>query len=95
MKVNVTKLRQIREAKGLSLRDLEWLSGIRHNTIWRIENGKTSKAHRGTVIKLASALGVDPTDLLLEGGLYVEIDTTNDTTDTTEAGNDTTDQSRN
>jgi transcriptional regulator with XRE-family HTH domain len=64
MEVNATKLRQIREAKGLSLRDLEWLSGIRHNTIWRIENGKSKRTHRNTVIRLANALGVEPTELM-------------------------------
>ena len=64
MEVNATKLREIREAKGLSLRDLEWLSGIRHNTIWRIETGQTKSAHRYTVIRLANALGVEPTDLM-------------------------------
>jgi len=64
MEVDATKLRQIREAKGLSMRDLEWLSGIKHNTIWRIENGVSKRTHRNTVISLADALGVEPTELM-------------------------------
>jgi transcriptional regulator with XRE-family HTH domain len=65
MEVNAVRLRQLREAQGLSLRDLEWLSGVRHNTIWRIEAGQRKRTHRSTVEKLAQALGVEPTDLMI------------------------------
>jgi transcriptional regulator with XRE-family HTH domain len=63
MEVDTTKLRQLREARGLSLRDLEWLSGISYNTIWRIEAGRTKTTHRSTVMKLAQALDVEPREL--------------------------------
>ncbi len=58
------RLRQLREERGLSLRDLEWLSGVRHNTIWFIESGRRKRTHRSTVIKLADALEVDVRELL-------------------------------
>ena len=48
----------------MSLRDLEWLSGVRHNTIWRIEAGQRKRTHRSTVQRLAHALGVEPTELM-------------------------------
>lgn len=50
--------------KIMSLRDLEWLSGVRHNTIWFIEAGRRKRTHRSTVIKLAQALGIEPTELI-------------------------------
>jgi transcriptional regulator with XRE-family HTH domain len=46
------------------LRDLEWLSGVRYNTIWRIEAGRPKRTHRSTVQKLANALGVEPSELM-------------------------------
>jgi len=67
MEVNAVRLRQLREARGLSLRDLEWLSGVSYNTIWRIEAGRRKRTHRSTVLKLAEALGVAPTDLMKGG----------------------------
>ncbi len=64
MEVDATKLRQLREARAYSLRELEELSGVRHNTIWRIEAGQRKRTHPRTVRKLAQALGVEPTDLM-------------------------------
>ncbi len=64
MEIDTVRLRQIRQAKGLSMRELEYFSGVRHNTIWRIENGHTTHTHLSTVVKLADALGVEPTDLM-------------------------------
>ena len=64
MEVDATKLRQIREARALSLRELEELSGISYNTIWRIEDGRRKRTHPRTVRKLAQALGVEPTELM-------------------------------
>jgi transcriptional regulator with XRE-family HTH domain len=64
MEVDVTKLKEIREARALSLRELADLSGVRHNTIWRIEAGQRKRTHPRTIRKLAQALGVEPTDLI-------------------------------
>ena len=54
----------MREERGLSLRDLEWLSGVSYMTIWRAEVGENRRMRRSTVIKLADALEVDVRDLL-------------------------------
>lgn len=45
------------------MRELQELSGVSHNTIWRIESGKQG-AHPRTVRKLAKALGVEAEELL-------------------------------
>ncbi len=65
MEVDAAKLRQISETRALSLRELAELSGIRHNTIWRIEAGQRKRTHPRTIRKLAQALRVEPTDLMI------------------------------
>jgi transcriptional regulator with XRE-family HTH domain len=64
MEVDATKLRQLREARAYSLRELEELSGVSYNTIWFIEAGRRKRTHPRTVRKLAQALGVEPTELM-------------------------------
>jgi transcriptional regulator with XRE-family HTH domain len=66
MEVNVERLKELRRARVLSLRELEERSGVSYNTIWRIEDGRQG-AHPRTVRKLAEALGVEPSELLREG----------------------------
>ncbi len=65
MEINTNTLRTLREDRVLSLRDLEELSGVSANTIYRLESGRHKQAHPRTIRKLASALGVGPKDLLL------------------------------
>ena len=57
------KLRELRERQALSLRELSELSGVSYNAIWRIEVGRTGAQPR-TVRRLATALGVEPHELL-------------------------------
>lgn len=57
------KLRELRRRKVCTLHELEELSGVSYNTIWRLENGKTGAQPR-TIRKLAKALGVEPYDLI-------------------------------
>jgi transcriptional regulator with XRE-family HTH domain len=64
VEIDGTKLRQLREARILSLREMEDLSGVHRNTIWRIEDGQRKRTHPATIRKLAMALDVDPHDLL-------------------------------
>lgn len=64
MEVDATKLRNLREARVLSLRELEEISGVSYNTIWFIEAGRRKRAHPRTIRKLASALNVQPTELI-------------------------------
>ena len=57
------RLRQLRQQKVLSMRELEEISGVSYNTVWRLETGKTG-AHPRTIRKLAEALGVEPHELI-------------------------------
>jgi len=65
MEMDTRKLRELRRHKVLSMRELEELSGVSYNTIWRLENNLTG-AHPRTVRRLARALGVDPAVLVKE-----------------------------
>ena len=66
MEVNVEKLKELRRDRVLSLRELEEVSGVSYNTIWRLEDGRQG-AHPRTIRKLAEALGVEASELLKEG----------------------------
>jgi predicted transcriptional regulator len=63
MEVNTERLKELRRRRVLSMRELDELSGVSHNTIWRIESGRQG-AHPRTIRKLAEALGVEPEELL-------------------------------
>ena len=63
MQVNVAKLKELRQRRVLTLRELEEESGVSYNTIWRLENGYT-EARPSTIRKLAQALGVEPRELM-------------------------------
>ncbi len=65
VEVNVGKLRELRQRRVLTLHELEEVSGVSYNTIWRLENGKTGAQPR-TVRKLAEALAVEPSALMKE-----------------------------
>ncbi len=59
--VNVaTSLRELREARGISMRTLATKSGLSANALSMIERGKTSPSV-STLYKLADALGVSIT----------------------------------
>ncbi len=62
MEIDVHKLRELREDRALSMRELAGLAGMQHNTIYRIEAGQKSVQPR-TLRKLAAALGVEPREL--------------------------------
>lgn len=63
MEVNIQRLRELRRQKVLSMRELEEMSGVSYNTIWRVENNVTGAQPR-TIRKIAQALGVDPAELV-------------------------------
>ncbi len=65
MEIDAIRLRQLREERALSLRELEQLAGVSYNTIWRIEDGRRKQAHPRTIRKLAAALGVQPQELVV------------------------------
>ena len=56
------RLRELREDKALSTRELAEISGVHRHTIIRLENAQTG-AHPRTIRKLAQALGVEPKEL--------------------------------
>lgn len=57
------KLRTMREQRNWSLRDLAALADVDHNNINRIEMGLRNPSFI-TIVALAEALGVPPSDLL-------------------------------
>lgn len=59
------KLRILRAEKGLTLRQLEELSGIGKDAISEIERGKR-RPRASTLMSLAKGLGVEPQTLLAE-----------------------------
>jgi transcriptional regulator with XRE-family HTH domain len=66
MEVNVRRLRELRRLRVLTLRELEEESGVSYNTIWRLENGHR-QARPSTIRRLAAALGVEASELVVAG----------------------------
>lgn len=62
MEVNGVKLKELREDRTLSVRELAKLAGVHFTTIARLEN-EHGGAQPRTIRKLAAALGVDPREL--------------------------------
>ena len=58
-------LREVRQSKGLSQRELAELARVSTGTVYRVETGLRG-AYPGTVRKLATALGVSP-EALVQG----------------------------
>ena len=56
-------LRELRQSRGLSQRELGELAGVSSGTVYRLENGLRG-SYPGTIRKLAVALGVTPEDLV-------------------------------
>src|SRR5215210_7606733 len=61
--ISLPYLRELRQSRGLSQRDLSELAKVSSGTVYRLENGLRG-AYPGTVRKLATALGVAPEALL-------------------------------
>ncbi len=56
-------LRELRQSRGLSQKDLGQLASVSPGTVYRLEN-RLRGAYPGTVRKLAKALGVAPEELV-------------------------------
>ena len=56
-------LREVRQSRGLSQKELGELAGCSSGTVFRLEN-QLRGAYPGTVRKLATALGVAPEELV-------------------------------
>jgi XRE family transcriptional regulator, master regulator for biofilm formation len=59
------RLKEIRESKGISLRELERRIGYSHSYISNIENGK-KRANTEFLAKAADALGVDISEFFVD-----------------------------
>lgn len=67
------RLKELREAKGLSLEKLASKSGVSQNYIWKLEAGKTANVGVETYAALADALEV-PVGYLLFGNIEAGVD---------------------
>jgi transcriptional regulator with XRE-family HTH domain len=63
MEVNPTRFKELRAARGLSIRKLAEEAGVSTETIYSLEHGKRDFIWPKTARKLADALGVRPEDL--------------------------------
>lgn len=59
----IFKIRELREAKGITQEALAELSGVSRATIWALECGQDKVTTTKTLIKIAEALGVRLDDL--------------------------------
>jgi transcriptional regulator with XRE-family HTH domain len=66
VRIDVEKLKNLREDRALSLRELAAASGVSHTTIWKLEQGRED-VHPRTIRLLAGALGVAPRELMARG----------------------------
>ncbi len=62
--VDGNKLRELREDRFLSHRELAKLAGVSPTTVLNLETNPETTAQRRTVRKLAAALGIEPAELL-------------------------------
>lgn len=61
--IDAVRLKQLREDRVLSQRELARKSGLAYGTVWRLENNYPN-ARPATIRKLAKTLGVEPRELL-------------------------------
>jgi len=66
MEVDMSRLRELRRRRVLSLEELAEKAGVGRNTIWRLEHGVMGAQPR-TIRKLAKALDVEPEELVKTG----------------------------
>jgi transcriptional regulator with XRE-family HTH domain len=65
--IHLPYLRELRQRRGLSQKELGELARVSPGTVYRVENGLRG-AYPGTVRKLATALEVAPEELLHGNG---------------------------
>ena len=63
VEVNPTRCKELRTARGLSIRKLAEEAGVSTETIYSLEHGRRDFIWPKTARKLADALAVDPDDL--------------------------------
>jgi transcriptional regulator with XRE-family HTH domain len=63
MEVDMTKARELRLDRVLSIEELAAKAGVSKNTVWNLESG-TGRAHAQSIRKIAAALDVEPRELI-------------------------------
>ncbi len=61
---SATKLKTLRTVRGISLEELEDLSGIPLDDLKKIENGRQATVNTRALAKLSEAFGIEPSELL-------------------------------
>ena len=64
VEVNPTRCKELRTARGMSIRKLAKEAGVSTETIYSLEHGRRDFIWPKTARKLAEALGVDPAELV-------------------------------
>ena len=67
MEIDVQKLKDLREDRVFSQRELARMANLAYGTVWRIENG-FPEVRTNTIRKLARVLGVEPRELVKREG---------------------------
>jgi transcriptional regulator with XRE-family HTH domain len=63
VEVNPNRFKELRTARGMSIRKLAEEAGVSTETIYSLEHGRRDFIWPKTARKIANALGVDPGDL--------------------------------
>lgn len=74
VKINGERVRELREAQLMGVRELGREAGVTHETVMEIERGERTRVYRQTIRKLAEALGVEPRALLKDVGTASDSD---------------------
>jgi transcriptional regulator with XRE-family HTH domain len=64
VEVNPNRFKELRTARGLSIRKLAEEAGVSTETVYSLEHGRRDFIWPKTAKKLAQALGVDPAKLV-------------------------------
>jgi transcriptional regulator with XRE-family HTH domain len=64
VKIDGEKVREARERRFFSQRELADRADVNRNTVWRIETSGQTDVHPRTIRRLAEALSVDPASLV-------------------------------
>ena len=63
-RISGKKLKEVRDRRLLSQRELAEKAGLSPTTILKLEDDRVKEPHPRTIRKLAEALGVDPAELV-------------------------------
>ncbi len=64
VRIDGEKVREAREQRFFSQRELADRANVNRNTVWRIETSGHTDVHPRTIRRLAEALSVDPSSLV-------------------------------